>query len=112
MINENSLTDDGAGFSAFYDTMDFTTPQAFQSVFGRWSEIEFEAKGSTIEVQVSKNGGSSYETIEAEQSLNASFDYVRIPIDVSARKLRVRFVSDKAFGLRWVRVWVREGGPR
>ena len=95
-----------------YDTIDFTVPQIFQSVLGRWGEIEFEAKGEDVDILVSKDLGASFEVIEAARVIDGSYKTYIVPIDVSARTLRVRFRTTKLFRLRWVRLWVRDGGAR
>ena len=112
LVSEGAAQDDGDAFTMHYDTIDFTVPQIFQSVFGRWGEIEFEAKGENVDILVSKDLGASFETIEADKVINGSYKTYIVPIDVSARTLRVRFQTTKLFRLRWVRLWVRDGGAR
>ena len=111
-ISEGAAKDDGVEFIMHYDTMDFTTPGAFQSVLGRWGEIEFEVKGETVDVLVSKDSGSNFEDVEIGKVIDANFTTFRVPIDFSARMLRVRFRTTRPFRLRWVRLWVRDGGAR
>ena len=111
LMNEGMLNDDGTGFDQVYDTMDFTIPETFHSLYGRWGEVEFEAMGSTVDVSVSLDQGQSYQALETV-TLSPSPTYYRIPFDKPSRTLRVRFKSAQDFVLRWIRPWVRPGGPR
>ena len=111
-IAETQLQDDGTAFTLTYDTVDFTVPKEFQSEFGRWGEIEFEAKGQDVDVLVSGDLGANFTTIETARTLNGSYTTHQVPIDFFSRNIRVRFQTDTTFALRWVKVWVRDGGAR
>lgn len=111
LITEAVLTDDGTETTQTYETMDFTVPEAFHSLLGRWSEIEIEAFGSEVDVAVSLDGGRNYVELETV-TLDESPNYYRVLLDRSSRTCRVRFSSTSDFALRWIRLWVRPGGPR
>lgn len=118
IITESVINDYGALAEQRYDTMDFTIPEAFHSTIGRWGELEFEASGSGMGVSFSTDKGQSYvdaskvPQYEEAVTLTATPEYYRIPIDFSSRTLRVKFSSGVDFALRWIRLWVRPGGPR
>lgn len=111
---ENILTDDGVSQTAFYETLDFTVPETFLSQFGRWGEIEFEARGvpeADFLVSVSLDKGASYTLVDT-LNLEANLRQYSIPVDFHSRTFRVKFQTVNDFIIRWVRVWVRPGGPR
>jgi hypothetical protein len=111
LATEGVLTDDGVAAEQTYQTMDFSIPQAFHSQLGRWGEIEFEALGNTVDVAYSTDLGSNWTSVETT-TLSSSYTAYRLPIDASARTMRVRFSTFGYFKLRWCRLWVRPGGPR
>lgn len=111
LITEAVLTDNGTEVTQTYETMDFTIPQVFHSLFGRWSEIEFEGFGSEVTVSVSFDEGRNFTTLETVD-LDDSPSYYRVLLDRSGRTCRIRFESTTNFALRWIRLWVRPGGPR
>ena len=112
IITEGIGNDNGADFTSTYETVDFTIPNSFQSTLGRWAEIEYEARGSTVDVSVSTGLGQGFTMVTEGQTLTGDYAYYSSKMDVSGRTLRVRFQTRGHFGLRWVRLWVREGGPR
>ncbi len=111
LVTEGALTDNGVEVCQEYHTMDFTVPEVFHSTFGRWGEIEFEGSGTTVDVAVSNDLGRNFTEIETV-ALNNSYETYRIPIDQHSRTIRVRFKTLINFSLRWIRLWVRAGGPR
>ncbi len=118
IITESRLSDAGNLVEQRYDTMDFSIPESYHSLYGRWGELEFEAFGSGVGVSFSTDQGQTFKdstgNIEAEDgvTLTTSPTYYRIPIDFAGRTMRVKFSSAVAFALRWIRLWVRPGGPR
>lgn len=108
------IDDDAPEFLAFYETRDFVVPQGIDiSELGRWGEIQADLSGSKISVYYSTSEGDAWTLVVEDQPLDpGGFREYRFPVDASARTLRVRFESDKFFALRWIRVWVRSGGPR
>jgi hypothetical protein len=111
LSTEGVLTDDGAAAEQVYETMDFSIPEEFHSVLGRWGEIEFEASGTNVDVAYSKDLGSNWTSVETT-TLSGSYTAYRLPIDAMSRTLRVRFSTFSNFRLRWCRLWVRSGGAR
>jgi len=109
-INEGVISDNGTNSPGFFETGDFTVPEEFLSTFGRWGEVEFEAKGDDVKVSIVHEGVTT--VVEAVLSLDGNMDTYRLPVDVTSRSLRVRFDFDKYFELRWVKSWVKEGAPR
>lgn len=111
LITEGVLEDNGTAVEQRYDTMDFTIPQIFQSLLGRWAQVEFEAQGDTVELLYSTDQGRNFTSL-GTTTLGETQGYFQIPIDVSGRTLRFRFKSLTDFALRWIRTWVRPGGSR
>ena len=111
LVTEGALTDNGTATTQEYQTLDFAIPEAFHSLIGRWGEIEFEGFGSSVDVAFSTDQGRRFTDLETV-TLQLNPSYQRIPFDYSSRNLRLRFQSEVDFGLRWIRVWVRPGGPR
>lgn len=110
LINEGVLSDNGVNSPGFFETGEFTVPEEFLSTFGRWVELEFEAKGETVKITVVHEETST--VVDEALTLDGNVDTYRIKFDVSARALRVRFDFDEYFELTWVKVWVRPGSQR
>lgn len=111
LCTEGILSDDGTIERQAYHTMDFTVPEAFHSLLGRWLEIEFEALGGSVGVYTSVDHGRTLVLVE-EVTLSDDYTAYRMNIDLVSRNLRIRFDSeDSYYNLRWVRVWVRSAGP-
>lgn len=105
-------TDNGVAYTSYVETVDFTLPAAFLSALGRWLEIEFEALGVDVVVSYSKDLGQSYTTLETV-TLGSRFQSHVVNMDDVSRTLRLKFeTSSGPFQLRWIRVWVRDAGPR
>jgi len=111
LITEGALTDNEIPVEQTYETMDFTVPEAFHSTYGRWCEVEFEGFGDEVTVSYSTDLGASFTEIDT-LDLAPSPGYQRVLLDCSSRTIRFRFQSTGYFGLRWIRPWVRTGGPR
>ena len=112
IVTEGALSDRGTVPTQLYETIDFVVPQVGYSLIGRWTEIEIEAWGTQVNVITSKDQGQTYQGQETVV-LDTSPGFFRIPIDVSSRTLRVKFITTGSnFSLRSVRLWVRPGGPR
>lgn len=111
LITEGVLNDNGTQFAQRYDTMDFTVPEMFQSLLGRWGQLELEISGSPTEVSYSVDQGRNF-VLLGTVTPDSTPSYRQLPFDVSTRNLRFRFSSLANFTLRWIRTWVKSGGPR
>lgn len=111
IVSEGVLSDRGVAPQQTYETVDFEVPEVGESNLGRWGEIEFEAWGSQVNVIVSKSQGRGYQGIQTVPLTEQPTTY-RLPIDISSRTLRVKFTATSNYSLKWVRLWVRPGGPR
>ena len=110
IVTEGTLSDRGFVPEELYETMDFSFPEGGESIVARWTEIEFEAWGTEVEVSVSVNKGRQFGEVQTI-TLTESPEWYKVPIDLSGRTLRVRFFSaTKNFTLRNVRIWSRAGG--
>ena len=109
--NEGTLSDHGTVKDGFWASQDFTIPGEFLSTEARWGEVEFEASGDDITLEIFTNHGNTLvhsETVELEGS-NKQY---RVPIDATSRTMRVRFTFGGAFELRWLRVWGKSASAR
>lgn len=111
IVTEGVFKDNGVAVEELYETLDFTLP-SFQSVLGRAIEVEFEAWGTKMDISISLDKGFTYQAIKTDFALTPSPQYHTIPIDQSARTMRIRFRSLEDFSLSQVRLWVRPGAPR
>jgi hypothetical protein len=110
-VSDSQISDNGTTKRGYYSTIDFTIPQIFQSLHGRWGEIEFEAGGITVDVSIAKDLDTGFNLVE-KVSLSNTPSYNRLPIDITARAVRVRFDFLGDFTLRWVRLWVKPTAAR
>lgn len=107
-----SLDDNGVAQLAFWDTKDFTIPQAYESQLARWCEIECELAGNACRVYYSLDQGQSYVQVK-DLTLTSNFARYRMTIDKTSRNIRLRFANgfkSSTFSMRWARVWFRPGG--
>lgn len=111
IATEGSLLDNGVEVEQSYETMDFSVPAAFHSLIGRWGELEIEIAGTKVEIYYSTDLGNNFTLISTLDLVGGQTPY-RIPFDASARTIRFKLVSTSDFTLRWLRTWVRPGGPR
>lgn len=105
--------DNGTGISAYADTVDFVVPQGFLSENARWLEIEADLQGTSCIVSYSPDKGVTYIPVDTI-ALGGSFEKYELQIDGYSPTLRVRFENNDTLGSlyrRWVRVWLRPGGP-
>lgn len=107
-------SDSTAAIESYWETPDLTVPQSFQSVYGRWLEVEFEASGTALTVSYSTDRGNSWVVVDTVD-LSSTPAHQKLYFDTSARTLRLRFTQsdlDGWFALGWYRVWLRPGGAR
>jgi len=91
-----------------WESKDFTVPQAYRSLYARWEEIEFEAKGTSVSIYLSTDLGETWESTYYSKALTSSWSRYKIPIDIHSQSLRVKFSalrSQSYFDLKWLRVW-------
>lgn len=115
--------DNGVAPDAYWDTMDFTSeqayllayriPQPYQSEFMRIIEVEMDLKGFEVDVLYSIDQGQTYVPIMT-LNLSNSWNWYRIPIDVMTRTFRIRLRNtcpSSTFSFRDIRMWFKPGGP-
>lgn len=114
-FKDDTLTSDGGkAISAYWDSKDFTLPQVYQSLLGRWIEIELDTQGYEVEVYISVDGGLTFSLMK-HLDLNPHWVREKVFIDTVSPRLRVRLVNNcvnSNFSLRWIRVWFRPAGAR
>lgn len=111
ICTEGVLTDDGIAVEQSYETKDFTVPEAFHSLLGRWGELEMELSGTSVDLSYSTDLGNNFTALETVSLTGSPVSY-RIPFDDVSRTIRFRLVSQSNYELRWLRTWVRPNGPR
>ncbi len=122
-IYEQTMTDDaGVAIDSWKDSSAMTVPNEFESVNGRWYEVEVDLKGSSCDVLYSVDEGLtwSYLAQEADGSdangitLTSEWTTYKFFVDVIAKTFSVRLRNPDlsgSFKSRWLRVWVRPGEP-
>jgi hypothetical protein len=111
--NSDVLDDAGTTFTATLDTPDISIPSEYLSVRGRYLELEFEAKGSEVDILYSTDQGVTWTSIETV-TLSSAWTRYKVLFDVSSEFLRIRFRHDTAgdFLLHFWRIWATAGGIR
>lgn len=113
-IFQGEINDGGNAIQTTWDTCDFVVPQIYQSQMARWLELEFEALGTSVDVEFSVDQGANWSTPQTV-TLAASRGKYLCLIDTTTRTLRFRFTSnavDSGLKLYWYRTWFRAGGAR
>jgi len=108
IIDRKVHSDEGTDILGEWESRDFTVPDLYQSVKGRWIEMEVEMEGINVDFLVSTDSGVSWTSVGSIESEGKII--VRFPIDVVARMMRVKISSEKWFRLYLVRLWVTPGG--
>lgn len=113
-IDDELTTRDGSqAIDSYWDSKDFAVPGNFRSSLGRWLEIELDAQGYEVDVYISDNEGQTFSFVQ-KLELGTNWGKYTVPIDVMSKHLRVRLRNacvNSKFQVRWMRIWVREGGP-
>jgi hypothetical protein len=95
--------DNGVAIDGQWQSMDFAA-DSFET-YKRWLQLDFEAKGYSIEISYSTDYGSTWKTIKASYTLSDDWPTIpyRVYFDVVARNIRFRFrnnTSGETFFLR------------
>jgi hypothetical protein len=112
LADDTLFSDAGDAIDAEWQSPDYTIPRDFLSEHARWTEIEFEARGTALDVSISIDKGSSFELASTEV-LSASWTTYRVFIDTVSKTLRIRFSNSTAgqgFEVRWHRAWFTRAG--
>jgi hypothetical protein len=96
VVDESARSDDGSNINGYFVTKDF---QSSQDVIARWKKLELWAKGGTVTVEYSIDGGDSWTEMSTSPfTLTTDYpDYTSPDIfyfDVIASKIRFRFSND------------------
>lgn len=112
-LADDTLYDDGSmAVDASWESIDFTIPRDFLSEFGRWTEIEFEGRGDSLDISISVDKGYSYSSPQTI-ALDGSWKRKRVYIDSVSQTLRVKVgnkTTGQSFEIRWLRVWYTHSG--
>jgi hypothetical protein len=106
------LDDDAVAVDASWESLDFTVPREFLSEFGRWIEIEFEARGTSLDVSLSTDKGSTF-VLSSSVTLDGAWTRYRVFIDEVSPTLRVKLSSSAVsvdWEVRWLRLWFTYSG--
>ncbi len=112
LADDTVFDDDSTAVTASWESKDFTIPRDFLSEFARWTELEVEARGTSMNVSFSTDKGFSYGDPQIID-LDGSWRRYRIFIDSTSPTLRVRISNENAtenFGARWFRLWFTHSG--
>jgi hypothetical protein len=111
--NDDIVSRDGdAVIRGSYETVDFTSPEGFQSQSTRWIELEVDAKGNEVLIEASSDKGQTWKVLK-DLSLASQWRTYKIRFDMTSETLRLRFFNDlmsSTFAIRWIRLWGRPGG--
>jgi hypothetical protein len=109
-LDKLTLDDNGTAISNEFQTPDFVLPNTaeYMNKFMRISKLLVEAKGQSITVEWSEDGGGTWNPCgsagDNTRTLTGAFDIYDFDFDVVARKIRFRFTNNTAasgFTLRY-----------
>jgi hypothetical protein len=112
LADDTSQLDGTATINSYWDSVDFTVPQEFQSSLARWIEIELEMQGIEIDVYISLDEGNTYQFVES-LALEARWKKHTVFVDEMSETFRIRLVNNcpnSNWDLRWCRAWFQPGG--
>jgi hypothetical protein len=106
---------DGTAIVAYWDTKDFVIGAEYERSVTNWMELNFEAKGNTVDVQYSTDGGVNWSGVKTF-TLNASV-YKMYNYDFEVNSVKIRFcfsnsVLNETFSLRMLEIGYIEGTDR
>jgi len=113
-IDSSSSTDNGTKIENYWDSKDFVLGEEYKTRYNRFRSIDFDARGDSLEVLYSTDGGESWNYI-GETKLDSSYEWYTLWFDTSARKIRFRFRNyntSETFSLRTFKIVYREGATR
>jgi hypothetical protein len=96
VVDETLKADNGSNINAYFVTKDF---QDSQDTISRWKQMEIWAKGGTLTVEYSTDGGDNWTEISnSPLTLTTTFPDFDSPdilyFDVVSSKIRFRFSND------------------
>lgn len=112
LSSDTTYNDVSAAVDASWESVDYSVPRSFLSENGRWIEVEFEARGTSVSISVSLDKGSSYSLITTKELTGAWVRY-RVFFDRTGQTCRVKFHNNSVasgFEIRWSRIWVTPFG--
>jgi len=88
--------DNGVAIDGMWQSMDFTADK-FEN-YKRWLQVDFEAKGDSVDVDYSTDYGSTWKVIKSNYKLTSDWPAApyRIYFDVVARNIRFRFRNNRS----------------
>lgn len=96
----------GTAIDCFYETKDFVTGEGYRRTLTHWMELNFEAKGTTVDVSYSTDEGVNWTTLETT-TLTSDWAKYNIDFTVDEPVIRLRWRNeedDGLFELRWFEV--------
>jgi hypothetical protein len=99
-------SDRGEAIDGYWESMDYTVPQVYMSLYARWIELELELKGTSADICYSLDQGATFVKIETLE-LSSTWTRYKCYVDVHSQTFRfqIRNTGTDSFELRWLRVW-------
>ena len=113
-IDETTTSDNGKPIDAYIITKDF---QDSQQMISRWKSMELWAKGGTVDVQYSVDGGSTWVATHSNpHTLTSEFPEYDSPLviyfDVVASKIRFKFTNNTDDEALTIKQFIIDYSPR
>ncbi len=109
-LTSDTYYDNAVVVGGEWQSLDFAVPEHYQSMNGRWSEVELELSGEEVGVYYSVDKGLSWIIIDAALSLTDNRTTYKLFFDVVSRHVRIKISSSSYFSLYWLRLWLSRGG--
>ncbi len=111
VMDGRSISDNGVDVDGWWDSIDFTVPEHYQSMKGRWLELELEIAGIDASIYYSVDKGLSWTLFnEGNLTLTQEQTSYKLFLDVVSRHVRIKVFSTSIFKLNWYRMWISPGG--
>ncbi len=106
---------DGSAVVAWWDTKDFVIGSEYERNVTNWMEFNFEAKGNTVNVQYSVDGGVTWSGAKTFTLSTTVWDMYNYDFEVCSDKIRFRFsnsVANETFVIRMFEIGYVESSDR
>ena len=107
-LDTATYNNNGVLVDQYVDTKDFVIGERYKARMGEWMELNFEAKGISVDIYYSTDTGDTYTLLETV-TLTDSWERYSIDFDVNNPQLRFRFRNNTLSSAFFLGAWIEIG---